>query len=52
MIMSQNVMQHLEEGDFIIFDEIPISRIELPGGDFKRSMTYPCARNLDKSRTP
>ena len=23
MVMSQNVMQHLGEGDFIMFDEIP-----------------------------
>ena len=32
MVMSQNVMQHLEVGDFIMFDEIPISTIKLPEG--------------------
>ena len=30
MVMSQNVMKHLGEGDFIMFDEIPISTIKLP----------------------
>ena len=30
MVMSQNVMQHLGKGDFIMFDEIPISTIKLP----------------------
>ena len=35
MAMSQNVMLHLEEGDFIIFDEIPISTIKLPEGRFQ-----------------
>ena len=35
MVMSQNVMQHLAKGDFIMFDEIPISTIELPEGRFQ-----------------
>ena len=38
MIMSQNVMQHLGEGDFIMSDKIPISTIELPEGRFQ---TFP-----------
>ena len=25
MVMSQNIMKHLGDGDFIMFDEIPIS---------------------------
>ena len=35
MVMSQNVMRHLGEGDFIIIDEIPISTIKLPEGRFQ-----------------
>ena len=35
MVTSQNVMQHLGEGDFIMFDEIPISTIKLPEGRFQ-----------------
>ena len=35
MFMSQNVMYHLGEGDFIMFEEIPISTIKLPGGRFQ-----------------
>ena len=35
MVMSQNVMYHLGEGDFIMFDEIPISTIKLSEGRFK-----------------
>ena len=35
MVMSQNVMKHLGEGDFIIIDEIPISTIKLPEGRFQ-----------------
>ena len=35
MVMSQNVMYHLEEGDFIMFDEISISTIQLPEGRFQ-----------------
>ena len=50
MVMSQNVMLHLYEGDFIMFDEIPISTIEVPEGDLKRSLTYPCPRSLHESR--
>ena len=38
MVMSQNVMLHLGEGDFIMFDEIPISTIKLPEGRFQ---TFP-----------
>ena len=34
MVMSQNVMLHLGEGDFM-FDDIPISTIKLPEGRFK-----------------
>ena len=30
MIMSQNGMYHFGEGDLLMFDEIPISNIELP----------------------
>ena len=30
MVISQNVMLHLGKGDFIMFDEIPISTIKLP----------------------
>ena len=48
MVMSQNVMWHLGEGDFIIFYEIPIWTNFL-GDDFKRSMTYACSRSLDES---
>ena len=35
MVMSQNVMYRLGEGDFIIFDEIPISTIKLLEGRFQ-----------------
>ena len=35
MVMSQNVMYHLGEGDFIMFDEIPISTLKLPEGRFQ-----------------
>ena len=35
MVMSQNVMSHLGEGDFLMFDEIPISTIKLPEGRFQ-----------------
>ena len=35
MVMSQNVMQHLGDGDFIMFDEIPISTIKLSEGRFQ-----------------
>ena len=35
MAMSQNVMFHLGEGDFILVDEIPISTIKLPEGRFQ-----------------
>ena len=35
MVMPQNVMLHLGEGDFIMFDEIPISTIKLPEGRFQ-----------------
>ena len=35
MAMSQYVMYHLGKGDFIMFDEIPISTIKLPGGRFQ-----------------
>ena len=35
MVMFQNVMEHLGEGDFIMFDEIPISTIKLPEGRFQ-----------------
>ena len=35
MVMSQNVMSHLGKGDFIMFDEIPISTIKLPEGRFQ-----------------
>ena len=34
MVKSQNVMSHLGEGDFIMF-EIPISTIKLPEGRFQ-----------------
>ena len=35
IVMSQNVLKHLGEGDFIIFAEIPISTIKLPEGRFQ-----------------
>ena len=35
MVMFQNVMLHLGEGDFIMFDEIPTSTIKLPEGRFQ-----------------
>ena len=35
MVMSKNVMYYLGEGDFIMFDEIPISTIKLPEGRFQ-----------------
>ena len=38
MTMSQNVMLHLGEGDFIMFYEIPISTIKLPE---ERFLTFP-----------
>ena len=52
MTMSQNVVQHLGEGDFIMFDEIPIIlTIKLPKGRFQTNfLTYPCPRSLDESR--
>ena len=37
-VMSQNVMLHLGEGDFIMFDDIPISTIKLSKG---RLQTFP-----------
>ena len=41
MVMFQNVVLHLGEGDFIMFDEIHISAIELPGTILKlRNMIY------------
>ena len=39
MVMSQNVMYHLGEGDFTNFYEIPISTIKLPDF-FKFFMHY------------
>ena len=42
------IMKHLGEGDFIMFDEISISTIKLFRDDFKRSMSYPCPRSLDE----
>ena len=50
MVMSQNVTSHLGEGDYIMFDEIPISTIKLSEGRFQRSVTYPCPRSLDERR--
>ena len=38
MAMAQNVMYHLGEGDFRMFNEIPISTIKLPEGRFQ---TFP-----------
>ena len=38
MTMSQYVKLHLGEGDFILFDEIPISTTKLPEGRFQ---TFP-----------
>ena len=35
MVMSKNVMLHMGEGDFIMFDEIPISTIKLHVGRFQ-----------------
>ena len=35
MVMSQNVIEHLGEGDFKMFDEIPISTVKLPEGRFQ-----------------
>ena len=35
MVMTQNVMLHLGERDFIMFDEITISTIKLPEGRFQ-----------------
>ena len=35
MVMFQNVMYHMGEGDFIMFDEIPISTIILSEGRFQ-----------------
>ena len=46
--MSQNVMQHLGEGDFIMFDEIPISTIKLP--DISRLDKIGCIHNLPARR--
>ena len=30
MVIFQNVVQHSGEGDFILFDKIPVLTIELP----------------------
>ena len=38
MIIYENVEWHLGEGDFKLFDEIPLSAIELPEG---RIQTFP-----------
>ena len=38
MVMSQNVIAHLGEGDFIMLNEIPISTIKLPE---ERFQTFP-----------
>ena len=35
MVMSKNVMQHLGKEDYIMFDVIPISTINLPVGRFQ-----------------
>ena len=35
MVISQDVMKHLGEEDFIMFDEIPILTIKLPEGRFQ-----------------
>ena len=45
MIMSQNVMWDLGDGDSIMFDEIPISTIELPERQFQ---TFPDISLLEK----
>ena len=39
MFMSQNVMKHFGEGNFIMFDEIPIATVEL--NPERRFQTFP-----------
>ena len=45
--MSENGMYHLGERDFIMFDEIPVSTIELPNGRFQ---TFPDILSIEISR--
>ena len=53
MVMSQNVKYHLGEGDFIMFDEIPISTIKLSEGRFQTFHDISLSEELRwKSRRP
>ena len=53
MAMSQNVMKHLGEGDFIMFDEIPLSTIKLSEGRFQTFHDLSLSEELRwKSRRP
>ena len=46
MAMYQNVMYYVGEGDFIMFDEIPILTIKLPERQFQTFPDIPCSRSL------
>ena len=46
MVMCQNIIRHLGEGDFIMFDEIPISTIKLPEGRFQTSHDISLTKEL------
>ena len=50
MVILQIVMQHSGEGDFILFDKIPGSTIDLPLSRFQRSIKYPNPGSLLVSR--
>ena len=53
MVMSQNVMYHLVEGDFIMFDEILILTIKPPEGRFQTVHDISLSEELRwKSRRP
>ena len=51
MVIIQNVVYYLLEGDLILFDKIPVPTIELHESRSQTSFTYPCPRSLLESRT-
>ena len=53
MLRSQNVIQHLWEGNFILFDKIPVSTIKLPQWRFQAFLDVSLFEKLIwKSRRP
>ena len=53
MVRSQNVIQHLWEGNFVLFDKIPVSTIKLPKSRFQAFFDVSLFEKLIwKSRRP